>query len=49
MKGELPMEVSDFEDDLVGLNTRKSRLLDSIQDIDDDIKTTTPTSKKVNL
>mgnify|MGYP000013398583 FL=1 len=38
MKGELPMEVSDFEDDLVGLNTRKTRLLDSIQDIDDDIK-----------
>ncbi|HMT00047.1 MAG TPA: C4-type zinc ribbon domain-containing protein [Saprospiraceae bacterium] len=38
MKGELPMEVSDFEDDLVGLNTRKSRLLDSINDIDEDIK-----------
>lgn len=38
MKGELPMEVSDFEDDLVGLNTRKSRLLDSINEIDEDIK-----------
>lgn len=38
MKGELPMEVSDFEDDLVGLNTRKSRLLDSINDIDEEIK-----------
>ena len=38
MKGELPMEVSDFEDDLVGLNTRKNRLLDSINEIDEDIK-----------
>ncbi|MBK8701545.1 MAG: hypothetical protein IPN29_19155 [Saprospiraceae bacterium] len=37
MKGELPMEVSDFEDDLVGLNTRKSKLLDAISDIDSDI------------
>ena len=38
MKGELPMEVSDFEDDLVGLNTRKSKLQDTINDIESDIK-----------
>lgn len=37
MKGELPMEVADFEDDLMGLNTRKNRLTESIKDIEHDI------------
>lgn len=38
MKGELPMEVSDFEDELAGLNTRRNKLSDTIADIDTDIK-----------
>jgi uncharacterized protein len=37
MKGELPMEVADFEDELMGLNTRKTKLVDSIADIDSDV------------
>ncbi len=38
MKGELPMEVSDFEDDLIGLNTRKTKLTDLVADIESDIR-----------
>jgi uncharacterized protein len=38
MKGELPMEVSDFEDELAGLNTRKAKLSDTVQEIESDIK-----------
>ncbi len=38
MKGELPMEVSDFEDELMGLNTRKNKLNDIISDIDTEVR-----------
>jgi hypothetical protein len=34
MKGELPMEVADFEDELMGLNTRKGKLIETIEDIE---------------
>lgn len=37
MKGELPMEVSDLEDDMVGLETRKSRLENTIADIETEV------------
>jgi uncharacterized protein len=37
MKGELPMEVADFEDELMGLNTRKNKLSESIADIDSEL------------
>ena len=37
MKGELPMEVSDLEDEIVGLKTRSQRLSDTVADIDDEI------------
>ena len=37
MKGELPMEVSDLEDDIAGLKTRETRLRDTVGDIDDEI------------
>jgi len=33
LKGELPMEVSDLEDEISGLNTRLSKLKDDIQDL----------------
>jgi hypothetical protein len=37
MKGELPMEVADFEDELMGLNTRKRKLSESIEEIDTEL------------
>lgn len=37
MKGELPMEVSDLEDDIAGLKTRAQRLQDTLADIDSEI------------
>jgi len=37
LKGELPMEVSDLEDEIVGLETRISKLKDSINDIDTEV------------
>jgi predicted nucleic acid-binding Zn-ribbon protein len=37
MKGELPMEVSDLEDDIAGLETREQKLVDTIADIDHEI------------
>jgi predicted nucleic acid-binding Zn-ribbon protein len=37
MKGELPMEVSDLEDDIVGLTTREQKLKDTISDLDHEI------------
>lgn len=37
MKGELPMEVSDLEDDIAGLETREQKLTDTIADIDHEI------------
>lgn len=38
MKGELPIEVADFEDELAGLNTRKNKLSESVQEIEKDIR-----------
>lgn len=37
LKGELPMEVSDLEDEIVGLETRISKLKASIEDIDTEV------------
>ncbi len=49
MKGELPMEVSDFEDELMGLNTRKNRLSESIADIDTDVRNHTENIKESEI
>ena len=35
LKGELPMEVSDLEDEVAGLETRIGRLGDGIKDLND--------------
>ena len=37
MKGELPMEVSDLEDDIAGLTTREKKLADTVHDLDHEI------------
>ncbi|MEM1215642.1 MAG: C4-type zinc ribbon domain-containing protein [Bacteroidota bacterium] len=37
LKGELPMEVSDLEDEITGLNTRVGRLESQIQDMEGDM------------
>ncbi len=37
LKGELPMEVRDLEDEIIGLETRISNLKDSIEDLEKDI------------
>jgi predicted nucleic acid-binding Zn-ribbon protein len=37
MKGELPMEVQDLEDDIAGLNTRINRIKYSLEEIGDEI------------
>lgn len=37
LKGELPMEVSDLEDEIVGLETRLAKLQDAVQDVEDEI------------
>lgn len=37
LKGELPMEVNDLEDEIVGLQTRINKISESISDIDADI------------
>ncbi|MBK8624053.1 MAG: hypothetical protein IPN86_00310 [Saprospiraceae bacterium] len=37
LKGELPMEVSDLEDEITGLKTRLKKLESSVSDIDDEI------------
>jgi hypothetical protein len=37
LKGELPIEVSDLEDDIVGLETRIGRLEKTVKDLDDEI------------
>lgn len=44
LKGELPMEVNDLEDEIVGLETRIKKISDSIADIDSEI-----TSHKANI
>ena len=43
VRGELPLEVSDLEDEVAGLNTRLEKLKDSLQDVDTNI------SSKKNL
>jgi uncharacterized protein len=45
MKGELPMEVSDFEDELMGLNTRKNKLTDIVAEFDTEVKNHTTNVK----
>jgi len=37
LKGELPIEVSDLEDEIVGLETRNKRLANTIEDIEKEI------------
>ena len=37
LKGELPIEVSDLEDELTGLETRMNRLKDAVKEVDDEI------------
>jgi uncharacterized protein len=37
LKGELPMEVSDLEDEVAGLNTRKEKIEASIKDTDAEV------------
>ena len=37
LKGELPMEVSDLEDEVAGLETRIGRLADGIKDLNDTV------------
>jgi len=37
LKGELPIEVSDLEDEITGLNTRVNKLKDKIADIENEI------------
>jgi len=37
LKGELPMEVSDLEDEIIGLETRISKLKESIGDIETEV------------
>ena len=37
LKGELPMEVSDLEDEIIGLQTRIAKLKGSIDDIETDV------------
>ena len=37
LKGELPMEVSDLEDEIAGLETRIRRLCESVEDLEDEI------------
>jgi len=38
LKGELPMEVSDLEDELQGLNSRRTRIEEEINGISDFIE-----------
>jgi hypothetical protein len=37
LKGELPMEVEDLEDDLAGLNTRITKIEDEIKEVSDEL------------
>lgn len=46
MKGELPMEVSDLEDELVGLNTRQNKLKTGISEIEETISKHTANIKE---
>ena len=38
VRGELPLEVRDLEDEVEGLNTRFQKLNDSLTDVDEQIK-----------
>jgi predicted nucleic acid-binding Zn-ribbon protein len=38
VRGELPLEVRDLEDDVAGLNTRLDKLNESLETIDEEIK-----------
>ena len=37
VRGELPMEVADLEDEIVGLNTRKDNILNEIKAMEENI------------
>lgn len=49
LKGELPIEVSDLEDEIVGLETRISKLKEKIADIDHDISSHNANIKESTL
>jgi len=49
LKGELPMEVSDLEDELMGLETRIGRLDNSIEDLEKDISNHRANMKEAEL
>jgi len=37
IRGELPLEVEDLEDELAGMNTRLEKLIDGIEVVENDI------------
>ena len=49
LKGELPMEVNDLEDEIVGLNTRASKLDLQIQEIEAEVSRHTANIKESEL
>lgn len=49
LKGELPIEVSDLEDEITGLETRTAKLKAKIQDIDNEISSHNANIKESNL
>jgi len=38
IRGELPLEVEDLEDELAGMNTRLEKLVDGIEVVENDIQ-----------
>ena len=49
LRGELPMEVSDLEDEIQGLNARRTRIEEEINGITEFIESKKKQSKKVKL
>ena len=49
LKGELPMEVNDLEDEMQGLNSRKTRIEEEINGISEFIDQRKETIKEANL
>ena len=39
LKGELPMEVEDLEDELAGLNTRMTKIEGEVKEVSDELNT----------
>lgn len=48
LKGELPMEVEDLEDDLAGLNTRIGKIEDEIKEVEEELSGREISIKKSN-